>query len=640
MRTLNKKQINSVFLKIVAAAVVGALLSSTTAHAFFYEDSESSTANVFSSTSLDLGLASDEDNFEPNDGWIPGSSAERIFFVTNEGDLPFVYGLKYTNGDSNDLCENTELQVMYDGDELYNDKLEDFDIFYDSGDPFLDHMMLPAGPDEHEYYFKIWLPIDTNGDAADETCNFDIAAYAWQEPLEPYTGFWDEDSLSNEIESADWEGDLTCNIGETVFMIGDEDDPMENPVDELNWPGEFGVFPDFADPFVVGTNNDNEFPWNSNYVKDEATDFDIDFFYAGKDGLAKLTISWSPGRSAAEQKEVFLDGDSVGTTPNRTGVSTAGWWENMPRFEDEFIFPLSQGTHTLNLKHLKGDGTLWDWVELEIIGCSAGEGDVIINEIMWMGSDSSFEDEWVELYNDTDHDINLDYWTIDNAGDGSKLTLPVGSVIPAHSYYLISNFAADDGDSALSDTNISPDYITGDLDLDNDGETLTLKDAFENTVDEADGGSGWPAGENGDDKKSMERNDVPSTGWHTCTDSECNDTDFWDSEGDNYGTPKAENKSENDPSQELLQEILEDIGEPVLDVVPNLEVDLSAEEAVEETVEDIPTQDAVIKEEETVEGTSEEEGSPDGTPPTTEPDEETTVEEPAEEEITEEIVNE
>lgn len=570
MKFINKRQPSSIIIRGVIAIVLGVLMMPTS-HAIFFEDKDSSTDNLFSATNLDLSLESDEGNFEPNDGWIPGSSAERVFTVKNLGDLPFVYGLKYANGEGSDLCRELELSVEYEGEEVYNDKLEDFDVMYDSGDTLFDHMMLPVGNDEHNYTFKIWLPIndDTEG-LSDETCGFDIAAYGWMENLDPYTGFWDEDSLSNSIETTDYEEPQACEIGQEVFMIGDKEGSQEdNPVNELNWSGEFGVFPDFADPFVVGTNTDNQFPWNSNYDKDEATDFDVDFFYTGADALVKLTIGWSPGKSDTEKKEVFLDGDNVGHTPDRLGIPVDGWWEDMARFEDEIIFPLEHGAHTLNLKHLKGDGTLWDYVKLEIIGCSDDEGDVIINEVMWSGSTQSSEDEWIELYNDTSHDISLDYWTIENAGDGGDITLPPEATIPSHGYYLISNFDSNDSNSALSDDNIAPDYVV-DLDLDDGGEELILKDAFGNVADTADGSGGWEAGENGEAKRSMERNNDHG-GWHSCDDADttdqCNSTSFWDDEGSNYGTPAAENKSENDPSEATLAEL----GSPVVEDVPKLD---------------------------------------------------------------------
>lgn len=160
-----------------------------------------------------------------------------------------------------------------------------------------------------------------------------------------------------------------CSPG-TVFQIGDvEASQMDNPVDELNWPGAFGIFPTFPDPFIVGTNTDDQFPWNSNKAQDYATDFDVQF-QMPHTASTRLTISWSPGRSGNERKEVLLDGSSIGTTPTRLGTSVAGWWEQMQRFEDSFETPITAGPHTFTFRHPIGDGTLWDWVKLEITECA------------------------------------------------------------------------------------------------------------------------------------------------------------------------------------------------------------------------------------------------------------------------------
>jgi hypothetical protein len=47
----------------------------------------------------------------------------------------------------------------------------------------------------------------------------------------------------------------------------------------------------------------------------------------------------------------------------------------------------------------------------------------------------------------------------------------------------------------------------------------------------------------------MERNYDPSTGWHTCTDEHCNDTTYWDTAGNNYGTPGYFNLSVDDSAE-------------------------------------------------------------------------------------------
>lgn len=153
-----------------------------------------------------------------------------------------------------------------------------------------------------------------------------------------------------------------------LWQIGDvEASQMDNPADELNWPGMFGVFPSFPDPFVVGTNSDSEFPWNSNHNSGYATDFDVEFDYDGPTVDVLLTVSWSPGKSANEYKEVYLDGDHLFTTPTRLGAPASGWWNNMEVFQDTFEFELDAGTHTLNFQHPTGDGTLWDFVKLETV---------------------------------------------------------------------------------------------------------------------------------------------------------------------------------------------------------------------------------------------------------------------------------
>jgi len=202
---------------------------------------------------------------------------------------------------------------------------------------------------------------------------------------------------------------------------------------------------------------------------------------------------------------------------------------------------------------------------------SANWDHVILNEIMWAGSELSGEDEWIELYNDTDEDINISGFKIKNgAGDDdettddedeSELILPVGSIIKANGYFLISNFDSDDANSALAD-GVDVDWVTTKIDLADEGEDLLFTDPADNTLDgiktQKDGG-GWESGDNGVNKMSMERNDLVESGWHKCTldivgtDFECNNDEFWDIDnGSNYGTPKAENLSEDDPSELIL----------------------------------------------------------------------------------------
>ena len=44
------------------------------------------------------------------------------------------------------------------------------------------------------------------------------------------------------------------------------------------------------------------------------------------------------------------------------------------------------------------------------------EAAVVINEIAWMGTVSSANDEWLELYNDGTEEVSLDGWIIVSQG--------------------------------------------------------------------------------------------------------------------------------------------------------------------------------------------------------------------------------
>lgn len=206
-------------------------------------------------------------------------------------------------------------------------------------------------------------------------------------------------------------------------------------------------------------------------------------------------------------------------------------------------------------------------IDYTVVKNAVQPGDVVINEIMWMGSRpetgsptaSNNSDEWIELRNTTGSPIDISGWVIVNAGAGSStITIAAGKVIPANGYFLITNYATNGPNARISDV-ITADQISANMSLDNGGEQLVLKDLGGNVIDQTPLGA-WPAGENGTNRRSMERNFVPGDGtlpssWHTCVSETtdgidgCNGTQFWDNTANNnYGTPKATNLSENDPT--------------------------------------------------------------------------------------------
>lgn len=174
-------------------------------------------------------------------------------------------------------------------------------------------------------------------------------------------------------------------------------------------------------------------------------------------------------------------------------------------------------------------------------------GDVVINEIMWMGSTASSADEWIELKNMTNQAIPLTGWKLEKAGDGgTTLTIPTGKVIPANGYFLIANYGKSHATSALD---VEADFITTSVELKQSANgNIVLKTADNDVIDTALGATAWPAGSHGTLEQSMERNDIPGDGtiaanWHTCVSGAANSAPYWDTTGPNFGTPKAPNLS-------------------------------------------------------------------------------------------------
>ncbi len=175
---------------------------------------------------------------------------------------------------------------------------------------------------------------------------------------------------------------------------------------------------------------------------------------------------------------------------------------------------------------------------------------IIINEIAWMGTNTSYSDEWIELYNNTNNPVNLDNWIL-KAVDG-KPEIILSGTIQANGFFLLER--TDDN----SVPNITADQIyTGALS--NNGEHLQFFDNQNNLIDEVNCASSWFAGNN-ETKQTMERTDPALSIWKTGKNPE--------------GTPKSKNsvftkqESESMPESEQVieQEVEQQTEEKTYDV--------------------------------------------------------------------------
>ncbi|MBI1888772.1 MAG: lamin tail domain-containing protein [Candidatus Spechtbacteria bacterium] len=136
---------------------------------------------------------------------------------------------------------------------------------------------------------------------------------------------------------------------------------------------------------------------------------------------------------------------------------------------------------------------------------AANPGDILINEVAWMGSlpdagetvQQAANDEWLELYNPTQDTISLNGWILEAKDAQPRIELK--GVLPAGAYFLLSR--ANEKVAGMTADIVYPYKNNA---LVNTGEDLRLLDAQGNIIDEAGAATFWFAGDNST-KQTMER---------------------------------------------------------------------------------------------------------------------------------------
>lgn len=146
---------------------------------------------------------------------------------------------------------------------------------------------------------------------------------------------------------------------------------------------------------------------------------------------------------------------------------------------------------------------------------------VLINEIAWMGTETSANDEWIELKNTSTSTVDISAWVLESQDGSPKINLS-GS-ISAGGFFLLER--TDD----FSVLNIRADQIYSGA-LSNSGEILLLKDGSGREIDKVDGRDNWALG--GDNNKKLTLQKTASA-WITAS-----------------STPKAENAKEDEVLEE------------------------------------------------------------------------------------------
>lgn len=177
-------------------------------------------------------------------------------------------------------------------------------------------------------------------------------------------------------------------------------------------------------------------------------------------------------------------------------------------------------------------------------GDEVAERAVVLNEVAWAGTAANSNNEWIELFNNTDQEIDLTGWRL-KSDDGSP-DLVLRGAIPAAGFFLLERT----DDNTIRD--IPADQIYKGA-LTNSGEKLRLFDPQGRLIDSANGdGGAWPGGTEARGKPpyaTMERIDpsLPDSDDNWGTNNGQKRTGL-DARGDPLnGTPKAVNSVTNRP---------------------------------------------------------------------------------------------
>ncbi len=153
---------------------------------------------------------------------------------------------------------------------------------------------------------------------------------------------------------------------------------------------------------------------------------------------------------------------------------------------------------------------------------------VIINEIAWMGTKENYNNEWIELFNNSEEDLSLESLVIEN--EDSDLEIELEGEIEPKEFFLLERT---DNESVPGVT--CDQTYTGALG--NEGENLFLRDVnSEEILDKAVfAKDGWSAGDN-DSKRTMERNSEGD----------------WQTSANPGGTPKEKNSGGFEDEEEQV----------------------------------------------------------------------------------------
>ena len=209
MKKLPNKIIAFVLVSLLTLGFSGAQLTNA-----YYNDTENSSENIFTASSLDFSLTSLAD-FSPEVS-PDNPDAERTISVSNDGELGFQYTLSAINLTGDDLCPYLNLSASLDGGSPIVSSISTFDA-----GPFVFD-----GPPE-DWDFTATL-VSGAPELEGTTCVFDLQYAGWQEDItEGAGGFTDTEIISNTVTAWNSEEESLAVAPFAVFGASDVSDTHE-----------------------------------------------------------------------------------------------------------------------------------------------------------------------------------------------------------------------------------------------------------------------------------------------------------------------------------------------------------------------------------------------------------------------------
>lgn len=162
----------------------------------FFNDTESSSDNMFGAGSVDFSLEdiTDWDPVENALGLFPEDTVSRDARIKNEGTLGFAYKVRFEEiSENSPLCDELLLDARMEGVSQYSGPLPDFL----SGE-------FTYATSTDDWSFEVTLPGGASYDLQEQSCEFSFVFEGVQEGMPFGEGFGDKEMVDNTLSSGVW----------------------------------------------------------------------------------------------------------------------------------------------------------------------------------------------------------------------------------------------------------------------------------------------------------------------------------------------------------------------------------------------------------------------------------------------------